>query len=243
MCAVIAALLLSVGTALPDAQKDDSAKPPSLPSSAKEALQPFNLLVGSWKGTGTPEGTKEERAAGTWTETISWSWQFKDKDAWLTATFEKGKYFTKGELRYTPEKDQPRFTFTLTAADKSTSTYAGTFKEKVLTLERTDGPAGESQRLVISLLHFNRYLYRLETRPAGTTVAFTKLYQVGATKEGVPFAEVAKGPECIVSGGLGTIKVSYKGKDYWVCCTGCRDAFKDDPEKFIKEAEAKAKKE
>ena len=25
--------------------------------SPKEALQPFNLLIGQWKGTGTPEGT------------------------------------------------------------------------------------------------------------------------------------------------------------------------------------------
>jgi YHS domain-containing protein len=91
-------------------------------------------------------------------------------------------------------------------------------------------------------LHHNRHLYRFETRPGGTAVAFTKKYQVGATKEGVAFAEVSKAQECIVSGGQGTMKVTHKGKDYWVCCSGCRDAFKEDPEKFIKEAEAKAKK-
>jgi hypothetical protein len=238
MFAALLTMFLGVGTLLPDSPKSDAPKP----ISAKEALQPFNVLVGSWKGTGTPEGTKEERAAGTWSETIAWNWQFKDSDSWLAATFEKGKHFTKGELRYTPDKDQSRFTLALTAPDKSVSTYVGTLKDKILTLDRTDGPAGETQRLVITMLHFNRYLYRLETRPAGTTVAFTKQYQVGATKEGVPFAEVPKGPECIVSGGLGTIKVTYKGKEYWVCCSGCRDAFKDDPEKFIKEAEAKAKK-
>ena len=45
-----------------------------------------------------------------------------------------------------------------------------------------------------------------------------------------------------MSGGLGTIKVMYKGKVYWVCCTGCRDEFKADPEKYLKEAAAKAKK-
>ncbi len=223
----------------------DNPAPPK-PSSPKDALQPFNVLVGSWKGSGAPEGTKDERAAGAWTETIAWVWQFKDQDAWLAVDFDKGKHFAKGELRYTPEKDKKesasRFTLTLTAPDKSTVTYVGTLKEKVLTLDRTDGPADEQQRLVFSLLHNNRYLYRFETRPAGTTVAFTKKFQVGATKEGVPFADVPKGPECIVSGGLGTIKVSYKGKDYWVCCSGCRDEFKDDPEKYIKEAEAKAKK-
>jgi hypothetical protein len=241
MHALLATVFLLVGTlTLPELPKDQPAKA----NSAKEALQPFNVLVGSWKGTGTPEGTREEKSSGTWSETITWGWQFKDNDCWLTASFEKGKYFTKGELRYTPEKDQPRFTLTLTAPDKSASVFSGTLKDKVLTLERTDGnaPTSDTQRLVITMLHFNRYLYRVETRPAGTNVAFTKQYQVGATKEGVPFAEVPKGPECIVSGGLGTIKVTYKGIEYWVCCTGCRDAFKDDPEKYIKEAEAKAKK-
>lgn len=211
----------------------------------KEALQPFNVLVGSWRGSGAPEGTREERLAGAWEEKIAWEWKFKDQDAWLVATFTKGKYFTKGELRYTPAKDaaQPQFTFTLTTPDKTTQTFVGGLDEKgkVLTLTRTGGPAGEEQQLVFSLLHHNRHLYRLETRPTNTKVAFTKQYQVGATKEGVAFADVPKGPECIVSGGLGTMKVTYKGKDYWVCCSGCRDEFKADPEKYIKEAEAKAK--
>ena len=214
------------------------------PTSAKDALQPFNVLVGSWKGSGAPEGTRDERLAGAWEETIAWEWKFKEQDACLTLTFTKGKHFTKGELHYTPETDgSPRFTLTLTGTDKSTATFAGTLDEKgkVLTLTRTDGPAKEEQRLVFSLLHDNRHLYRLETRPANTTVAFTRKYQVGATKEGVAFADVPKGLECIVSGGKGTMKVTYKGKDYYVCCSGCRDEFKENPEKYIKEFEAKAK--
>src|SRR5262249_62066953 len=44
--------------------------------SPKEALQPFNDLIGSWKGTGEPP-----RAPGKqpefWLETVSWEWQFK----------------------------------------------------------------------------------------------------------------------------------------------------------------------
>ncbi|QJW94581.1 TRASH domain-containing protein [Frigoriglobus tundricola] len=210
----------------------------------KEALQPFNVLVGSWKGSGTPEGTKDERAAGAWEETVAWEWKFKDQDAWLAVAFTKSKHFTKGELRYTPGKDgAPQFTLVLTGADKSTATFVGGLsdKDKVLTLVRTDGPAAEEHRLVFSLLHHNRHLYRFETRPANTAVAFAKKYQVGATKEGVAFADATKGPECIVSGGLGTMKVTHKGKDYYVCCSGCRDEFKADPEKYIKLAEAKAK--
>ena len=107
-------------------------------------------------------------------------------------------------------------------------------------IDRTGGPVGEDHRVAFSLLHHNRHLYRFETRSAGSALGFTKIWQVGATKEGVPFAEVPKGPECVVSGGVGTMKVSFKGKDYFVCCSGCRDAFKDNPEKWIKEFEARA---
>ena len=56
--------------------------------------------------TGAPEGTKEERVAGAWGETIEWDWKFKGEDAWLAVNFDKGKHFTKGELRYTPRKDE-----------------------------------------------------------------------------------------------------------------------------------------
>jgi hypothetical protein len=237
-------LLGAPGVTPPGSRPDDPV--PARSIGCKEALQPFNVLVGSWRGSGAPEGTKDERAAGAWAETAEWVWQFKGQDAWLAVTFDKGKHFSKGELRYTPDGNgSPRFTLTLTAADKSALTFVGTFREKdkVLTLDRTDGPAGEEERLVFSLLHHNRHLYRLETRPAGTAVAFAKKWQVGATKEGVPFADVPKGPECIVSGGLGTTRVTYQGKDYWVCCSGCRDAFKEDPEKYIKEFEARAKKQ
>ena len=38
---------------------------------------------------------------------------------------------------------------------------------------------------------------------------------------------------CIITGGLGTATVAYKGKTYWVCCSGCRAAFEENPEKWI----------
>jgi len=212
------------------------------PKSAKDALQPFNLFVGSWKGTGYPDGTKEERASGFWQETVAWEWLFKKDDVAVVGTVEKGKHFAKLELRYSPEKKL--FQLTATAPDKTTQTYAGTLttgktKEHILTLDRTDDTT-ESQRLVFTLLHHNRYLYRFETKPTDVKT-FTRKYQVGATKEGEPFADVPKGPECIVSGGLGKIPVTYKGQTYYVCCSGCRDEFKSDPAKYVAEYEEKQK--
>ena len=88
----------------------------------------------------------------------------------------------------------------------------------------------------------DRITYRLETRPESGT-AFTRKYLVGLTKEGETFADSGRSErECIVSGGTGTIPVTYEGKTYYVCCSGCRDEFKANPAKYVKEWEAKRKK-
>jgi hypothetical protein len=206
--------------------------------SAREALKPLNDLIGSWRATGTPEGTREEKQKGFWTETLTWGWQFKGNDAWLTVTFDKGKYFTKGELRYLADKDS--YELKLTTPDKESLAFVGKLDDGRLTLAREDDKKKETQQIVVSLLHANRFLYRYEVKPQGKTL-FAKLYQVGCTKEGVEFASGDGKPECIVSGGLGTRPVMYKGKTYYVCCSGCADAFKEDPEKYIMEFEEKKK--
>ena len=223
-------LLLAGGLAA----EDKPAKNP------KEALQAFNNLIGSWRATGEPNGTREEKQKGFWTETIKWEWQFKGGEAWLKASFDKGKHFATAELRPLAKADTYRLT--LTTLDKEVLQFEGTLDKKRLTLQRTDPKTKQVQRLVLSFLHENRYLYRYEVKGADQT-SFVALYQVGATKEGVPFA--GKGddrPECIISGGLGTIPVTYKGKTYYVCCSGCRDEFNDNPEKYVKEYEAKKAK-
>jgi hypothetical protein len=227
-------LLLAAVAAPPAPAADGPAK-----RSAKEALQPFNPLIGSWKATGTPEARGERQ--NFWTEMVSWAWQFRGGDAWLNVTFDKGKYFASGELRYLADKD--RYQLTLVTPAKESLVFEGELKDNRLTVQRVDEAKKETQQLVLTLLHENRFLYRYEVKPAERTL-FARLYQVGATKEGVAFAGKGDGrPECVVSGGLGTIPVSYKGKTYYVCCSGCRDAFKDEPEKYIKEYEEKQAKE
>jgi hypothetical protein len=215
------------------------ADAPKAGKTPREALHPFGDLIGSWRATGIPTGTREEQQKGFWTENLAWEWKFKGSDAWLEVVIKDGKYFTSGELRYVPGKDN--FELKLKTSGKETVSFTGTLnKEKVLTLEREEKK--QTQRLVISMLHHNRFLYRYEVKPEGKSF-FAKKYQVGCTKEGESFAAGDGRPECIVSGGLGTIAVSYKGQTYYVCCSGCRSEFNDNPEKYIKEfQEKKAKK-
>ena len=211
------------------------------PKSAKEALQPFNGLIAAWKGTGFPDGTREERAKGFWIEKIEWSWQFQGDAARLKLTIAEGKHYTGGELRYLPKTNDYELNLATTA--KTVETYVGKLnegkqKEVILVLERTTDT--QTQQITFTMLHSNRYLYQLSTKPKDAK-NFARLYQVGATKEGEPFAEANKGPECIVSGGRGTMSVGYKGKTYYVCCSGCKDELNADPGKYIKIAVEKKK--
>src|SRR5207249_4659336 len=96
----------------------------------REALQPFNDLIGSWKGTGVPEGSREEKQRGFWSETIAWEWHFKGNDASLKGTFENGKHFTKAELRALPQANHYRLT--VETPDKQTLEFDGELQERKL---------------------------------------------------------------------------------------------------------------
>src|SRR5436190_9723829 len=144
---------------------------PAAPSpgkkSDKEALQAFQRLIGDWRGNGTPlVGTREERDKGFWQENVGWQWKFKDKDVWLQADIAKGKWYTKLELRYVAAKDH----FQLKATkDKETFTFEGKLAQKRLTVERLDPKTKEKHRLVLTMLHSNRYLWRYELCKAEQT--------------------------------------------------------------------------
>jgi hypothetical protein len=200
----------------------------------KEALQIFNELIGVWKGTAQPAGSLEDQRNNFWIEKIDWQWQFKGTDSRLVMDFKKSKNFLSGELQFLPDKDL--FQVTMKTVDKKAQTFTGKMVKRALILDRQE--AGEGQRLVITMLHPNRYLYRYEVRPKGKTL-YSVRYRVGATRDGVPFAEGSGQPECIVSGGFGTIAVTYNGQKYFVCCSGCRDEFNANPAKYVKEYEAK----
>jgi len=217
------------------AQAGYSAEQPAK-RSAREALRPFNVLIGAWHGIGMPEGNLEQKRKGTWEETICWEWQFKDKDAWLKVSFAKGKTFVDGTLRYVSNKDQ--FQLTLTTVEQQTVTFTGPLKEHRLILERRDDKTKETQRIVLSLVQDNRYLYHYEVQPENRTL-FRKVYLVGATKEGQPLVARSDeiGPLCVVSYGPPLTPVTYMGKTYYVCCNSCRQEFRKEPEKYIKEYE------
>ncbi len=216
------------------ASADD--KPPK--PTPREALKPFNDLIGGWKATGEPEGTPQEKQRGFWKETVNWGWKFKGDDAWIVLSIKDGKHFKSGELRYLPDKE--RYQLSMNAKDAKAGdkplVFEGelTNKGRSLVVERTDDKTKQSQRITINLVGDIRFVYLFEHKPP-TRKQFIRDYMVAATKEGESFGPAEKKPECVVTGGLGTSTVMHKGVTYYLCCTGCRDAFLENPEKFIKE--------
>lgn len=208
---------------------------------ADDAARDFNKLVGTWKGAGAPEGSQEVRQKGHWSETLTVLWKFEKGETWLDFTFADGKLFAKARLQQ-GNKDPNQWSFEATRPDKTTVTYVGPWDGKLFQLTRDVSETKTVERLTVSPLHDNRFIYRMDTRKADSTL-WTKTYQVGHTKEGVAFAESGDGDrECVVTGGKGTMAVTFEGKTYYVCCTGCRDEFKDDPKKYVLAFEAKRKK-
>ena len=201
---------------------------------AQAALKPYGPLVGSWRGTGQ---AKRGQAAGSWQESASWAWKLSEKSAALEIDVEKGKYLKSALLR--PGPGPGSYVLDATLADGSKRAFSGKLvKDKPLVLA-ADGPGEGVRRVTLTIPNELRFLLLLESEPSSNV--FARLGEVGYTRNGVAFAAGESGPVCIVTEGRGTMPVSYKGKSYYVCCSGCRGLFNKDPEAIIAEAEARKK--
>ncbi len=200
---------------------------------SRKALQQLGEFVGEWKGTGE---AKAGGKAALWKETLSWSWKFQAGDAWLALAVKDGKFVTAGELRYDPEKKLYRLT--LTDAAKRDETYEGSLTRGRLVLARKDPASGDVRRLTAYTLGDGaRMIVHAEVQARGKGL-FADVFKVAAHKEGESFAGGGgKKNVCVVTGGLGTIPVTYMGKTYYVCCSGCRDEFNEHPKKYVDEFE------
>ena len=199
---------------------------------ARAALQELNEFVGSWKGAGGPDKAKFDAKEG-WSEKIAWGWRFKKSDPCLVMEIKDGKHLKSGELRYLPDKK----VYQLTTLDKKDEkkVFEGQYKKGYLEMDRVDPKTKETQRITMNSAGDGiRFIYRYSTKAEGSTI-FVREYKVESSKEGESLGKADKKNECVLTGGLGTIAVSHKGQTYYVCCTGCRDEFNDNPDKVIKE--------
>lgn len=207
---------------------------------AKQKLAPLQDFVGEWKGVGQRERGKSE---GGWIEKSSWAWKFDQGEAAAIA-FKSGdaKYLATGAI--TPTKNEGEYQLTITSPDKKTSaTLIGKLEEGKLVLE-TDKPVeGLPARISLRLLAEGKRLVALYEVKSTASDRYLRLAEVGYTRVGSGFGQGSQGPECLVTGGFGSMAVSYEGKTYYVCCTGCKDYFDEDPKRAVEEYLARKEKE
>ena len=214
---------------------DAATKVPALTSADRDAMRQAlgNLhgLIGGWRGVGQPVRNSNR---GAWSETAEWIWEVKPGSLALLCQVQGGKLLRSARLTFAPKTSQ--YTLTAVLVDQSKRTYTGKFEGNRLTLETAADSEGIIHQIAITQLGDKRVTALFQSHPTGTQQV-KRVAEVGYTRQGTRLAvEGSGGPECIVTGGKGTMTYVYKGKTYYFCCTGCRDAFLADPEGILAEA-------
>ena len=194
----------------------------------KKALAPILQYVGGWRGAGLP---KEGPVKEGWSEDSDWQFDLKNGHAALVFASDKGKFYKSG--RIIPGDKKGTFKFTGVSPDGKTDEMVGEIdKAGDLAFDNTAPAEGRPARLLYSVVaKGNRLLIDLQKKSPGGR--FSTFCEVSYTRKGSGFGTQANAHECVITGGVGKIEVSYKGQSYWVCCGGCKDAFNENPEKEI----------
>lgn len=204
----------------------------------KESLKPLQAYVGGWKGAGLP---KRGSSVGGWIEECDWAWKYESGRASLVSQSADAKYFEQMQLK--PGEKSGQFLLeVIPRGEKTALKYEGSINESEhLVLTTANPKSGQPARITIRMVAENNRLLVLYEAQTGS--GYSRMAEVGSTRKGIAFASGSGYPECVVTGGQGTMKLEYKGQTYYVCCTGCRDLFNDDPEGVIAEYHERKRKE
>ena len=228
---------VKTSAALKNKAKKEATSKVASRSDQQKSLAPFAELIGEWRGVGQP---KRGSRKGAWFETSEWIWDFSTKQVAISGAISKGKLAKAIHVTAGEKKDQ--FLIELTTPDDKVTKFTAKTKDKLIVGESAADDNGNVQRLTITKLNEKRMLLLLEKRKSAQS-SYSRVAGVGYTRAGTSIAVAGNsGPVCVVTGGKGTIKVSHKGKTYYVCCTGCKSAFDDDPEGILAEYHESLKK-
>ena len=233
-------------TVMSDADKVDSII---------DQLKPLQVLLGSWRGT-----TRREFDGFKAVDEHEWVWDLQSdpKQPALVMSWGGESPYVK-DASMTWLTDSMQYTMTITSPADEQRVFIGKFTKEVEDVPGDDGklqrtfalrftqtqPADAKERFqyTFNQQENNRYLMEIDKKRG--KARFRRYDTVSTQREGTSFAlsDSDYGEKtCIISAGLGTTQVSYQGRTYWVCCSGCKAAFEEDPERWIKRAAEEKKK-
>ncbi len=208
-----------------------AADRPETPKSAKQALMQLQGFVGDWRGVGQ---VRRGSTRGAWREKCGWTWNFDDDQTSLKFKIDDAKFLRDGSLQWNSVSKQ----FELAARgiqEGQSVKYTGQLDESgKLILEASEVTGSLPARLSFRQVAGGDRLIVLYERRSGTK-RFLRMAEVGYTRSGSNFGKGTNFIECVVTGGVGTIQVRHQGQTYYVCCTGCKDYFDEDPEGVLAE--------
>ncbi len=217
-------------------------------------LQPMQILLGKWRGT-----TRREYDSFKAVDSHEWVWDLRTnpEQPALVMASDKSPYLRSSRLSW--DIAAGKFILTGQDAEGRERRFSGEFTEapheitgsddkqhRIFRLELSEDAAdsGEQWQLAIAQQENNRYL--LEVGKRRGKADFARFDTVSTQRDGTSFAlsdtDYAE-RTCIISEGLGTTEVTWKGRSYWVCCSGCKAAFDEDPETWIARAAERAKEQ
>jgi hypothetical protein len=200
-----------------------------------KVLKPLGVLVGEWKGVGQP---RRGSNVGAWSEKAQAAWKFDENQSGLLLNFDPGQHyksvvFSVAEDAVTPElllMAAGGQTIQLKRNDESAANKTSDKPAKDVAWVFESSPDALPQtRCTVRVISDIRVAMLFEEKPT-VQASYRRLSEIGLTRAGARLANGNTGErQCIVTGGLGTIKVSHEGKTYFVCCEGCQQAFDADP--------------
>ncbi|MFM7168753.1 MAG: hypothetical protein ACKO3T_26240 [Planctomycetaceae bacterium] len=248
-------ILSGLGPAQPKAGSNASQMTASQKiQSVISRLQPIQILLGKWRGT-----TRREYESFKAVDSHEWVWDLRTnpEQPALVMASDKSPYLRNSRLSWDIAAE--KFILTGLDAEGRERRFSGDFTEAPheitgsddkqhrvfrLELSENDSAEGEQWQLAIAQQENNRYL--LEVGKRRGKADFSRFDTVSTQREGTSFALSDTGyaeRTCIISEGLGTTEVSWKGRSYWVCCSGCKAAFEEDPDTWIARAAERAKEQ
>lgn len=207
----------------------------ALPSTAqqREWLERLNPLIGEWRGIAQK---RRGSTQGAWQQSGEFVWDFSEKQPAVRYVVEDGQLAQHG--RITSFADG-KYQLKLQVDEQTSRGYTGQWVEGKLVFESDVADTGQRYRMTVTPLNEKRTLV-LHEQTSASGPRYYRVAEVGYTRKGTRLALPGGGQrECVVTGGTAQTAVTFEGETYYVCCSGCQQAFDDDPAGVIADFKAR----